>query len=218
MTPDEFQQRLRDQRDLFNEEHSTRLHRANSWWRAALEQKDNPDLQFITAWVSLSCCSLTRDQQITEVDFLQLIHRLISLDSQQQVYDVIWHRYSGPVKALIKNPYVYRQFWQAQRDADRLFGHDWKAGFERSSVEALNCLSRRKVEDLLVITLDRLTVLREQVMGGGATYQGSVNREQVTTGAQLLMALIPVILQIMLEHPEEDWGPLAYPVTSAAMV
>ena len=38
MTPDELHERLRAQRDLFNEEHSTRLHRAISWWRAAQEQ------------------------------------------------------------------------------------------------------------------------------------------------------------------------------------
>jgi len=83
-------------------------------------------------------------------------------------------------------------------------------------VEALNCLSRRKVPELLAITLDRLSVLRNQVMGGGATYGSSVNRDQVVTGAELLMSLLPVIFDLMLSHPEQEWGALAYPVISAS--
>ncbi len=206
----DFQQRLRDQRDLFNQEHSTRLHRAISWWRAANEQGDSADLQFITAWISLSCCCLTSDDG--DDDFLPLMETLVQLDEQQQIYHLLWHTYSGPVKALIKNPFVYRPFWQAQRGQLA----DWRGSFERSSVEALNCLSRRKVPELLAITLDRLSVLRNQVMGGGATYGSSVNRDQVVTGAELLMSLLPVIFDLMLSHPEQEWGALAYPVISAS--
>ena len=91
---------------------------------------------------------------------------------------------------------------------------DWKERFERSSVEALNCLSRKKVPELLALTLERLSVLQEQVIGGGATFNSRVNREQVETGSSLLMTLLPVVLNIMLEHPHEDWGTLAFPVVS----
>ena len=67
---------------------------------------------------------------------------------------------------------------------------------------------------MLALTLERLSVLQEQVIGGGATFNSRVNREQVETGSSLLMTLLPVVLNIMLEHPHEDWGTLAFPVVS----
>jgi hypothetical protein len=216
MTPDELHERLREQRDLFNEEHSTRLHRAISWWRAAQDQQGNADLQFITAWISLSACCLTDESQPGNSSFLTLIEQLVSLDKEQAIYEMLWHQYSGSVKALIKNQFVYGPFWEAQRLAavNPATQSDWKERFERSSVEALNCLSRKKVPELLALTLERLSVLQKQVIGGGATFNSRVNREQVETGSSLLMTLLPVVLNIMLEHPHEDWGTLAFPVVS----
>ncbi|MEE3190361.1 MAG: hypothetical protein VX281_05330, partial [Pseudomonadota bacterium] len=119
-------------------------------------------------------------------------------------------------KALLKNQFVYGPFWEAQRQVavNPTAESDWKERFERSSVEALNCLSRKKVPELLALTLERLSVLQEQVIGGGATFNSRVNREQVETGSSLLMTLLPVVLNIMLEHPHEDWGTLAFPVVS----
>mgnify|MGYP001204438368 CR=1 FL=1 len=226
MTPDDLHQRLREQRDLFNEAHSTRLHRAISWWRAAKEQDGNADLQFITAWIALSACSVTDESQAGEDGLLRLIERLVALDKEQAIYNMLWHQYSGPVKALLKNQFVYGPFWDAQRlnSGGREYREgkehrqgsvsDWKVRFERSSVEALNCLSRKKVPELLAITLERLGVLKAQVIGGGATFNSRVNREQVETGAGLLMTLLPVVLNIMLEHPHDDWGELAFPVVT----
>lgn len=212
LTPDLLQERLRAQRDLFNQDHSTRLHRANSWWRAAQQQGNDPDLCFISAWISLTACSVT-GESATESDLLPLLRRLVELDRDERIYDLLWHTYSATVRALIKNPYVYAPFWEAQRG----IRDDWRQAFERSSVDALNCLSRRNVAELLAITLERLSVLRAQVIGGGATYGSSVNREQVTTGGALLMSLLPVVLDIMLNHPHEEWGVLAYPVVGTVI-
>ena len=59
-------------------------------------------------------------------------------------------------------------------------------------------------------------MLQDQVLGGGATFASQVNREQVETGAALLLSLLPVFLDIMLHNPDEDWGELAYPVVNAS--
>ena len=65
---------------------------------------------------------------------------------------------------------------------------------------------------LFSIVLDRLYVLRNQVLQGGATYQSRVNREQVRDGVALLSSIMPIIISIMLDTGEEDWGDIAYPV------
>jgi hypothetical protein len=90
----------------------------------------------------------------------------------------------------------------------------WRASFNQSSVEALNYLSRKKVAPLFSIVLDRLYVLRNQVLQGGATFQSQVNREQVEDGVALLSNIMPIIVRIMLSSSDEDWGDIAYPVIS----
>ena len=212
---DGLKQRLRDQRDLFNQLHSTRLHRALSWLKAAENQADDKDMQFISAWISFSACSFSGAEHSSaslaeQISFQRFIQQLVELDNEQKIYHCLWHQYSGPVKALIKNPYVFAPFWQSQRENN----DDWKPLFDRSSVDALNYLSRQKVPELLGIVLDRLCVLHNQVVGGGATYQSQINREQVEDGAQLLMTLMPIIIDIMLESSDHDWGELAYPVVN----
>jgi len=210
----DLKQRLRDQRDLLNELQSTRLHRALSWLLAAEQHQKDDDLRFICSWISFSACCYVEESGDFPLEeqqpFQQFIQQLVALDKNERIYDCLWHQFSGPVKALIKNPYVFSPFWESQRR-----GNDyWKAAFDQSSVAALNFLSRKKVPELLGIVLDRLYVLHNQVVRGGATYQSRVNREQVIDGGDLLEALMPVIIDIMLTHNDHGWGELAYPVVN----
>ena len=55
-------------------------------------------------------------------------------------------------------------------------------------------------------------LLNNQLIHGGATYKSSVNRDQVRDSANLLGRLIPLIIEIMLDNPEEAWGEIYYPV------
>lgn len=62
---------------------------------------------------------------------------------------------------------------------------------------------------------DRLYVLRNQIVHGGATWDGSVNRNQACDGAAILAFLMPLLVSIMMEHPDGDWGRPFYPVVEA---
>jgi hypothetical protein len=79
-------------------------------------------------------------------------------------------------------------------------------------VDANLALSKKNVNYLLRIVLDRLYVLRNQLIHGGATYKSSVNRAQVRDGGNLLMSLLPVIVEMMMVHSKEDWGKIYFPV------
>lgn len=208
----ELKERLRQQRDLLNELQSTRLHRALSWMAAAEQQQDDADLRFICGWISFSACCFVEEDYSAPLGqqqaFRRFVEQLVALDTDEKIYHCLWHQFSGPVRALIKNPYVFAPFWLSQRAGN----DDWKPLFDLSSVAALNALSRRKVAELLGIVLDRLSVLHNQVARGGATYQSRVNREQVEDGGALLQALMPVVIDLMLRHNDHDWGELAYPV------
>ncbi|GAA6135857.1 HEPN domain-containing protein [Oceaniserpentilla sp. 4NH20-0058] len=213
-THDQLKQALKSKRDQLTDTHSTRLHRAISWLNCAAQQQDDLDLQLISLWIALNACYAV-DQGGSEslaerFAFQGFIEKLVSHDESKAIYACLWETYSGPVKALIKNPYVYGGFWQVKREDPN--SEKWREGFNRLSVEALNHLSRQNVPELLGIVLDRLFVLRNQLIHGGATYQSQINREQVQDGAQLLSSLVPIMIEIMLNAESEDWGSIYYPV------
>ena len=76
-------------------------------------------------------------------------------------------------------------------------------------------LGRAGVENtgyILAHVFDRLGVLRNQLMHGCATQQGSLNRRQVDDGTQILEVLVPLFVDIIADNPEAGWGKISYPV------
>jgi hypothetical protein len=55
-------------------------------------------------------------------------------------------------------------------------------------------------------------VLRNQLVHGSTTWNGTVNRGQVRDGAAELNCLLPVMIEIMMDNPNRDWGKPFYPV------
>ncbi|EAR09087.1 hypothetical protein [Reinekea blandensis] len=210
-TAQHLKQQLKSADPALPDDLATRLHRAISWLQAA-EDAVNDDMEFIALWIAFSaCCSIDQQGDAPLEDheqFLRFVGNLVKHDHGNRIYSCLWEEYSTHVKALIRNPYVFHPFWVSQRE-----GNDaWQRQFDQSSLAALNALSRGRVTELCSIVLDRLFVLRNQLIFGGATYQGRVNREQVTDGAGLLGTLLPIMISIMLQAGDEDWGNIAYPV------
>ena len=65
---------------------------------------------------------------------------------------------------------------------------------------------------ILSLLFDRLYVLRNQILHGGATWSSSVNRPQVRDGAAIMGFLLPAFVKVMMDHPGEPWGANYYPV------
>jgi len=93
-----------------------------------------------------------------------------------------------------------------------VFGQEWKRAFEKSNEDAIRYMSANNVGGVLEILLDRLYILRNQLMHGGATYKSKLNRKSVKDGSRILEMLIPIIIEIILENPAEEWGKLLFPV------
>ena len=55
---------------------------------------------------------------------------------------------------------------------------------------------------LLTVVFDRLYVLRNQLVHGGATWNSSVNRSQVKDGAAVLGWMLPLFIDIMMDNPD----------------
>ena len=65
---------------------------------------------------------------------------------------------------------------------------------------------------VLAVLFERLYVLRNQMVHGGATWNSSVNRSQVRDGARILGDVVPIVIHLMMENPHQVWGEPCYPV------
>ncbi len=188
-----------------------RLHRAISWLKSAEKQNDNLDVKFISLWIAFNACYAVDLNGISskpeKAKLRDFTSSLVHFD-RTRLYNLFWEKYSGPVRVLIENKFVFEKFWEFNRgDID-----NYEASFNKSIATALNCLSKENIEGLMEIVLERLYTLRNSIMHGGSTFNSKLNRAQLKDACNIMQLLVPIIIDIMLENSEHDWGEIAYPV------
>ncbi|WP_026764601.1 HEPN domain-containing protein [Sediminibacterium salmoneum] len=212
MNSTSLKRKFKERKLYFAENNTIRIHRAISWLESANYVNENDDLSFISLWISFNACyavQMPKDEILSaKENFRVFLKKLVKLDTEKRFYNLLWNQFSGPVRLLINNQYIFRPFWDFQRGEII----DWKKQFDQSVEESMKYLSNRKVVDLLEVVLDRLYTLRNQLVHGGATYKSEVNRAQVIDGKNILNMLVPLIIEIMMDNEFEDWGEIYYPV------
>ena len=68
---------------------------------------------------------------------------------------------------------------------------------------------------MLGIVLGRIYTLRNQIVHGGATWGSSLNREQMRDCLRFMERLVPLVIDVLMDAPDEPWGPVAFPVVDA---
>jgi hypothetical protein len=193
------------------ESHAIRLYRAISWLKSSEKQDGNLDMKFISLWVAFNACyavdlnGLSSKSEKAKLRDFTL--SLVQFDLAR-LYNLFWEKYSGPVKVLIENKFVFEKFWEYTRGETK----DYLYTFNKSIANATNCLSKQNIEGLIEIVLERLYTLRNQIIHGGATYNSKLNRSQLRDACNIMQLLMPIIIDIMLENGNHDWGEIAYPV------
>ena len=190
-----------------------RIHRAISWLKSAEKQEENLDMKFISLWVSFNACYAVDLNGISskpeKAKLRDFTSSLVQFD-RTRLYNLFWEKYSGPVKVLIENKFVFEKFWEYNRGE----ANDYLSAFNKSIASATNCLSKQNIEGLIEIVLERLYTLRNQLIHGGATYNSKLNRSQLRDACNIMQLLVPIIIDIMLDNGEHDWGEIAYPVVN----
>jgi len=212
---DTLKARHRALRDGFEQSLSLRVHRALSWLERAEKETADPDAQFIFLWIAFNAAyanEIPADLAVApeQSQFQQFLRRLVEVDRDNLLYKLIWEQFPGPIRVLIDNPYVFKPFWRFQNA--EISQAEWESAFGRAHSAALRALSNGDSYTVLSIVFQRLYVLRNQIMHGGSTWNSSVNRAQVTDGANIMGHLVPMIILLLMQHPEEEWGTPAYPV------
>lgn len=185
-----------------------RTHRALSWLERAEQEDDDEDARFIFLWITFN--SLygrevpDRREKPERRLYKTFLKRLVDADEDNLLGRLVSRRYRQSIVALIENRYVFQPFWEYQ--AGKLSETTWKRYFSSDRKRALDAIRRGAIVDVLQITLDRLYVLRNQVIHGNATWRGRVNREQIHQGAEIMAFLVPAFLHIVINRPTQDWG------------
>ncbi len=211
-TADQLKAKLKECGATHPEASRVRLHRAISWLRRAESESDDLDAQFIFLWIAFNAAYAKEFgfEQSERDQLRQFFVLLLSVDTEKCLHQLIFKQYSGPVRTMMDNKFVFEPFWNALRMHDS--SGRWEEQFSASKRAAMKSIMESQTEIVLSIMFDRLYVLRNQLVHGGATWNSAVNREQVKDGAHILCSLIPIIIDFMLDHPELDFGAIAFPV------
>ena len=203
-------------RDGFDAALSLRVHRAISWIRGAerAAADGDDDGAFISYWIAFNAAYVQRpqlQQQFQDKDLFRLyFERIVRLDRKGVVYDAVWGQFGGPIRTLLDNQFVYQPYWRWRHGEDGY--RNWREHFARHRRDVNRALGRQDTAAVLKTLFDRLYVLRNQLIHGGATWGGELNRGQVRDGAKIMAALVPHFVDLMMDNPIEDWGDPPYPV------
>lgn len=191
-----------------------RMRRATSWLERASREHDDPDAAFTFCWIAFNAAyGDERDTERRERDrFHAYFSRILNLEGGHAINRALWERFRDPIKEFVANHYVFGPFWDNKRGEG---ADDWATRLEEDKRWVNGALTRkysREAARVLETLFSRLYILRNQLLHGGATWNSSVNREQVEAGARIMFFLVPIFIDVMLRNPGEDWGQPRFPV------
>jgi hypothetical protein len=206
--------RQREMRDKFPHSLSLRVHRALSWLKRAEQEGEDHDARFIFLWVAFNAAYANqvpdRQNSSERSQFQGFLSRLIDSDSERLLYELVWNRFSGAIRLMIDNHYVFQPFWDFQNG--QLSDAAWQAAFSKSKAAARHALGNMDTLKVMGVMFDRLYTLRNQLLHGGATWNSHVNRSQISQGAEIMGQVVPIVIYLMMNDHQRVWGEACYPV------
>jgi hypothetical protein len=217
MNFEQLKARHRSEREGYHANLSLRVHRALSWLNRAeqLGQQSDIDGQFIFLWIAFNAAYATDiDEKYREPEqqtFRGFLEKLTELDAGNKRFEaLVWQEFPKSIRVLLDNQYVFQDFWKFQNGS--LPEAAFRTSFAAANRAAHVALGKRDTVTVLSIVLSRIYTLRNQVLHGGATWGSSVNREQLRDCVNLMGKLVPLVIEIMMDHPGTLWGDACYPV------
>ena len=212
LTAAELKDRHRQIREQEPDALRLRIHRALSWLIRSEQEESDPDLRFVLQWIAMNA-AYAREFGREETERTRakaFLDTLVTLDTQKRLHQALFQQFTGPIRTLIDNKFTFEPFWTAMRTHDA--SNRWEEGFANSKKAAFAAVMQGDTTKVLGIVFDRLYVLRNQLVHGGATWNSQVNRAQLTDAVAILGTLVPLIISVMMDHPEQDYGDALYPV------
>lgn len=170
---------------------------------------DQPEAKFLLLWISFNCLYSRWDparnapgqDAAARHDFLARVCRM-----NPSLVEATLRRYRALIKKLLEDPFLSTSFW---RDPFNPKAKGWGAADANFLEPHLKSGQHCK---LLAQAVDRLYLLRGQLVHGAATGGGRLNRKPLNCCLQLLSEILPLLLHVVIEHGcNDDWPDLCYP-------
>ena len=209
MAFEELDKKRIDKYGAFSEK-AIRVVRAISWGKAA-ELAEGEDEKFIFYWISLN--AVYNDDMIAgETERLKrklFFDKISDLDKENRIKKELMG-IQNQLRVFVDNKYLYDEYWKAQK------GDSSEEDFEKQKKKVMQkiysgLMAKEDAIDVLDYLFALMAVLRNQIFHGLATYKSKANREQLCAGVTILKAIIPIIVEIVLENGDVDWGVISYP-------
>ncbi len=217
-----------DEPASWRQHNEDRMRRADAWVERS-EQEGTEDIErFMFLWIAFNAAYgnetalhdfVERYEKESESHrFETFIGNIVKQDGQDVLEEIVWKEFTGPIRILLNNHYVFQPFWKSVCISGN--SSDWQRSFRGSVVKANRALSERDVCTVLSIVFHRLYTLRNQIFHGGATHPSGFGHAQIRDGSRIMASLVPAIIDIMRQdirnNPDsETWGKVAYPRINA---
>ena len=215
--------RQRQERSNYSANFGLRIHRALSWLGRAEQAHAPPqsdsDITFISLWIAFNAAYANDTNQSSseynsEKDrYHYFFDKLCDIDTQHQIYNLVWAEFSASIRLLLDNIYIFQPFWDShnQQPNNGIQANNWQQQFQQAKTDIHKALASKDTSSILCIIFQRLYTLRNQLVHGGSTWNSEANREQLTDACRFMLKLLPAILALMMEHPQRFEGKPYYP-------
>lgn len=192
-----------------------RVHRSLSWLDRAT-MCDDLDGKLIFLWIAFNA-AYARDSGPKEHNeqhderkaYRRFFKKLCDLDKENRIDNLIWNEFANSIRGLLDNRYIHPVFWEYQRG--KVTEKKWKASFYGAKSRAKRHLESHSTLGILNIVFSAIYMLRNQLVHGGATWDGELNREQIRDSARFMEKFVIAMLDIMVEEREFPWERAPYP-------
>ena len=178
-TADALHKTLRERRDSGIGKHDDiRLHRAISWITAAERYKGDTDVAFMCLWNCYEATYQIEDPQRKHIANYSILEKkrlgkTVKLDKSNELLIIMLQGYREYLYEILANKYLFKRYYEWKMGDVQ----DWEKQFTDQLKEAKAAITKKDTVALLDYSLFRLGTLRNQMLHGAATYQGSINRD-----------------------------------------
>lgn len=198
-----------------SEEFTVRICRVQTWLGRAdkAAESDDPDVAFVLYWIAFNA-AYARDPS-SKSNALQAIGQyfddILDVDRQHAVHDAIGNECRDRIETLVEIEYLIDSYWVYANSPNggRQSKKVWMQVLndDRQAIRgAFQIDDRENTMRILQIVFQRLYVLRNQLMHGGAQFESHYNRDSVWDGVHIMERLVPIFLRIMRANQDKEWG------------
>ena len=179
-------------------------------------------MRFIALWVAFNAAyaggvgggQLLGRSALTERSSLQgFLDKICRLDEDGCLKRLLLQLASGPVRHFLDNEYLFLPYWDYIHG--KVEAQEWQQRFAQEKKCLHEAVLKQDSAAALGFVFEHLYMLRNQLLHGGATWGGAMNREQLRLANSLLLSVLSAMLSIMLQQPAQFVAPPFYPPVGA---